>query len=761
MGTHPIFESDFDCLTDLGMSSDEVLDGMFSETENIGAHSEAVDVNPAFQALDELQEIGEVAPFKLARLRAKYSEAFHKLERYRDHEASLLNRARLYTEELEEQRSTLADDQYVEESDSESVRMRQQLLQQMNEMRAVDERISQSEQRIVEFLKEKGELERQYARIKPSADEADQRKRELEREEEELKKENNQKRQEIEQLKIAIEQKLRDAEREQNELKSALEQQESLCAELVGPELHSAPQQLQKEMDKLKREHEQNRIKKERAQEAANRLSDDIAAETETLKKKQAEFAAAKAAAEEEKIKLERNQQNENRIAHEMRSERDRAHNLQLDLAELELNVTHATQDRKHHQELLARQQRVFDRELRNQKRREQLLKVAADSLKQSEQIFQKAKDNLDDVPNPDELVNQRKHLMKEVEEARRKVQNQTKQTSMEKVRHEEMLIEEEGLFHRQEQERATLVELSRIRQIKEDEREHKSRDLLRAQQRIQKIVTELRHRDLVLQDHKKRCFEVQGQQDDFAKLYDVIKNEKNKHVHLIQASTQKAAELREKLRVLANEVEISQGSATQKVKVLRKAELLHNQSKAEQEALRNDKSKMVDNQNQIEQTVSSRKLEIDRLNMMSQRTEEDARNLLVQFEKAVQHRNERGVTLVEREEEVCIFYERLNVQEQMIRNGEVKVTELDENLRFLKLQLQEEMRQIELLRSKKPKKRENEDDNVETIKKRLVTFHQHSEPVIAAYKAKCSVIPAERTVDEIYADVTAALDKM
>merc|ERR1711918_188877 len=52
-------------------------------------------------------------------------------------------------------------------------------------------------------------------------------------------------------------------------------------------------------------------------------------------------------------------------------------------------------------------------------------------------------------------------------------------------------------------------------------------------------------------------------------------------------------------------------------------------------------------------------------------------------------------------------------------------------------------------------------DDCVETIKKRLVTFHQHSEPVIAAYKAKCSVIPAERGIDEIFAYVTAALDKM
>jgi hypothetical protein len=86
----------------------------------------------------------------------------------------------------------------------------------------------------------------------------------------------------------------------------------------------------------------------------------------------------------------------------------------------------------------------------------------------------------------------------------------------------------------------------------------------------------------------------------------------------------------------------------------------------------------------------------------------------LVQYEKAVQHRNERGVTLVEREEEVCIFYERLNVQEQMIRNGEIKVNEFDENLRFLKLQLQEQMRQIDLLRRKKPKKREYEDELVD-----------------------------------------------
>lgn len=50
-------------------------------------------------------------------------------------------------------------------------------------------------------------------------------------------------------------------------------------------------------------------------------------------------------------------------------------------------------------------------------------------------------------------------------------------------------------------------------------------------------------------------------------------------------------------------------------------------------------------------------------------------------------------------------------------------------------------------------------DDNEETIKKRLATFHQHSKPVIEAYKGKCAIIPAERDPNDIFADVCKALD--
>jgi len=52
-------------------------------------------------------------------------------------------------------------------------------------------------------------------------------------------------------------------------------------------------------------------------------------------------------------------------------------------------------------------------------------------------------------------------------------------------------------------------------------------------------------------------------------------------------------------------------------------------------------------------------------------------------------------------------------------------------------------------------------DDNEDTIKLRLDTFHKHSKPVVEAYKDKCSSIPAERDPKDIFADVCAVLDKL
>lgn len=46
------------------------------------------------------------------------------------------------------------------------------------------------------------------------------------------------------------------------------------------------------------------------------------------------------------------------------------------------------------------------------------------------------------------------------------------------------------------------------------------------------------------------------------------------------------------------------------------------------------------------------------------------------------------GVQLIERHEEVCLFYEKVNIQEDMIRRGDVDLHTREEEIRFLKMQV-------------------------------------------------------------------------
>lgn len=67
--------------------------------------------------------------------------------------------------------------------------------------------------------------------------------------------------------------------------------------------------------------------------------------------------------------------------------------------------------------------------------------------------------------------------------------------------------------------------------------------------------------------DTSKRLLEAQLQLKDSSTLYEVVKNERNKYVSLkllankqvnqIQSTSQKAAEMKEKIRILSNEIEI------------------------------------------------------------------------------------------------------------------------------------------------------------------------------------------------------------
>ena len=64
---------------------------------------------------------------------------------------------------------------------------------------------------------------------------------------------------------------------------------------------------------------------------------------------------------------------------------------------------------------------------------------------------------------------------------------------------------------------------------------------------------------------------------------------------------------------------------------------------------------------------------------------------------------NYTGVQLIDRNDELCILYEKANIQEETLKRGEVALGKREEEIRMIHLQLAEVQRQIEVTRKHIP----------------------------------------------------------
>ncbi|XP_078495204.1 coiled-coil domain-containing protein 146 [Ciona intestinalis] len=661
-----------------------------------------ITASPAFQCLEELFDAGKVTGTRMAELKSKYTAIHDMLKHTRESETKLLEDAKNFTNELEKQRQELEKaDHFPENIDSEVGKLRQDLLKRHNDIQQIEEREYELHYKIDSLEEEMRLLKREYERI-PKQDEVEAKKREIENQTEQLRKENAQRILELKNLREDLEAKDRQNGLDAKELEAKIEEREGLKNNLV--QIHGVPTQLSKEIDKINKQ----KIDVTKRQSELSVQFGHLESEMKMIEGKRVRIEEEKREVEDEldfqRSILEGKEREYDKLMKDFDFEKEREAVLLGDRASLDLSLRHTQLEKKTGHDTLTRKQREKDRDLRQLKKLEQQLKVTSDALSHQQTIYDKVKDQAMLFPKDDgSLYEKRKQLQAEVDEAKRKHGQQNSLTSVEQGKVEDCILEEERLIKQQEELRGVVVDLTRLAQIKADEREQKARDFMRADQRYHRAEQELKSKQLVINDHKKKNIEVQIRLQEFAKLYDVIKNERNKCVNQIQACTQKSAEMREKIKILANEIEILRTTVTNIERNLQKARLKKMNSLVLRDSLRNERSKALSLEAELIEKREQLKMQIGKLNTLNNQAEEGMVQLRKKYETAVQHRNDRGVQLVEREEEVCIFYEKFNIQETMIRNGDVAVQTMEEEIRFLRMQNAEEQRQINLGRKNRP----------------------------------------------------------
>ncbi|KAJ1437485.1 MBO2, coiled coil flagellar protein [Ochromonadaceae sp. CCMP2298] len=221
-------------------------------------------------------------------------------------------------------------------------------------------------------------------------------------------------------------------------------------------------------------------------------------------------------------------------------------------------------------------------------------------------------------------------------------------------------------------------------------QRDIKARECTRIDLNERESKAQVRMKELVILDLTKRCNEISNRLKEFSALYEVVKNERNKYVNLIQSSAQALAEMREKIRILHNEVEILNNERTAKDLALAKENALHQSAMNQRDGLRQDLNRLLSEYRAKQSMVEQQIQEIDKLNVVINNLEKDMLHLKGKYEHGVEDRNVTGVQLIDRNDELCILYERSNQQQEALRRGETESLRKEEELRLVRLQGEE-----------------------------------------------------------------------
>ncbi|KAJ3296076.1 hypothetical protein HK104_002021, partial [Borealophlyctis nickersoniae] len=243
----------------------------------------------------------------------------------------------------------------------------------------------------------------------------------------------------------------------------------------------------------------------------------------------------------------------------------------------------------------------------------------------------------------------------------------------------------------------ARVAELGRLVDGLEMEKELKSREVIRIQNKYRGIRDDIGVKDIAIFDASKRCAEAVNRLKEFATMYDIVKNERNKYLNQIQATMQRAAEMKEKIKILSNEIEILRHEIANKDRELAKRRQENTAAYGQRDTSKNEANKLLAQYREKRDEIDQHLSRIETLNTLINAAESDMLALKTRYESAVRERNASGVHLLDRNDELCILYERLNVQRSVALKGESALNDREDEIRKLSLVVAEIKRRVEL----------------------------------------------------------------
>ena len=187
---------------------------------------------------------------------------------------------------------------------------------------------------------------------------------------------------------------------------------------------------------------------------------------------------------------------------------------------------------------------------------------------------------------------------------------------------------------------------------------------------------------DNELDDLKKQTKENERRHKALVSLFHEVQSQRNKFAQLIEAGKQTKAETGEKLRVLANEIDILRGESGDKEIKLVHAHAQLTSVMTARDVLRQDINKRAMTFREGRDKIDEQMNEMEGLHTVADQGRKNQIRLTLKFEHETQRRDHAGLMLVERNDEVAALHERVNLQVEVGRRGEIELRNREDEIR-------------------------------------------------------------------------------
>eukprot|EP00002_Diphylleia_rotans_P011919 TRINITY_DN2344_c0_g1_i2.p1 TRINITY_DN2344_c0_g1~~TRINITY_DN2344_c0_g1_i2.p1 ORF type:complete len:930 (+),score=260.77 TRINITY_DN2344_c0_g1_i2:170-2959(+) len=676
----------------------------FGDDDGQAADIKDISNSAAFIHLQELFGEGKVTEAEMVHFKSKFSQIHEVVLATYENEKLLLKKAKALNQELVQQKARIEKASATSyENNTEVTSLRREMLKAENEVALCQEREAMMQLEITELQRQRTDLAKDVEKIQKMNAEL-------------LEPQINQLKKTIEELKTEIEHQTQILERLQKDEIDSTQRLSQLRSrkqelDLESTQLRATLANLKSNPEKFKKQADVVQTAIHSLESEANRLTNelyqlDVEINNQNRRRKDAEEEGIDYALQQERHRqaLEQKDRQASQVLKELELAKDEAGNNLTDRMKLEVDQKMQEIEFRRENDMLLRQTRRKDGALRSVRRLEFNLSHAQAALPGMKIQLEDARHQLESMKY------QSKKQKDELEELKREVDIHINtflnQENLEKEQ-SDSLRRITATIGALESEIATyqLQELTLNREIADLAalRELKAREAAKAVEKFKEVKEELKVKDLVREELTKKNQELAVRLKEFSALYEIVKNERNKYVNMIQASAQAVAEMKEKIKIVQNEIEILRNESMAKDKSLSKERLAHQTAFKSRDNQRNELNKKLYHYRVTQETLEQQIAEIDKLNSIINGMEEEMVRMRKMYEIAVEDRNYTGIQLIDRNDELCILYEKLNIQESISKNGNIEMRKREQEIRMLNLLVANLEREVAVTRKLLP----------------------------------------------------------